>query len=284
MEKVTDPIQKHLVRTDLFRKVGSGVAGTIVIWGVYKLYKKYNGRHPKYMQNGQKATEEAITAAGHKVSPAVNKEFFRQLHGLIKILIPGLLTKEMAILTVHTGSLVIRTFLSIYVAKLDGRIVKTIVQRDARRFLWMLSAWVGIAIPATFINSLIRYLDNKLGLALRTRLVRHAYELYFKSQTYYRVSNLDGRLANVDQCLTEDITVFTSQLAHLYSHLTKPFLDVAIMSYTLVNLASSRGASSRYPTILAGAVILLTFKVSGPCQCLSLGIIYVVSPVTMVVL
>lgn len=197
-------------------------------------------------------------------SPAVNKEFLKELIEIVRILIPKLWSREMAILTAHTTSLVVRTFLSIYVARLDGRIVKTIVQRDAGKFLWMLSGWVGIAIPATFINSLIRFLESKLALALRSRLVDHAYKLYFQNETYYRVSNLDGRLSNVDQCLTDDITIFTQQLSHLYSHLTKPFLDVALMSYTLFKMASNRGASSRLPSLLAAAVIAVTFKV---CEC-----------------
>lgn len=195
-------------------------------------------------------------------SPAVNKEFLKKLIEILKILIPTPLSREMAILAAHTTSLIVRTFLSIYVARMDGRIVKTIVQRDAGKFLWMLSGWVGIAIPATFINSLIRFLESKLALALRSRLVDHAYQLYFKNETYYRVSNLDGRLSNVDQCLTDDITIFTQQLSHLYSHLTKPFLDVALMSYTLFKMASNRGASSRIPTFLAAGVIAVTFKVS----------------------
>jgi hypothetical protein len=55
-----------------------------------------------------------------KRNPTVNKEFFERLRKLLKIMIPGLWTLEAGILSVHTISLAIRTFLSIYVAKLEG--------------------------------------------------------------------------------------------------------------------------------------------------------------------
>lgn len=126
----------------------------------------------------------------------------------------------------------------------------------------MLTLWLGIAAPATFVNSLIRFLESQLGLALRSRLVGHAYKMYFDSQTYYKVSNLDGRLSNVDQCLTEDITMFTSALAHLYSHLTKPMLDIALISYTLHTNAMKKGTkSTRGPSILAACVIYATVRI-----------------------
>ena len=191
----------------------------------------------------------------------VNREFLRQLRQLIKILIPGIWTKEFLILCLHTVSLVCRTFLSVYVAQLDGTIVRTIVQKDVKGFIFQLSLWLGIAVPATFVNSLIRFLESQLALVLRKRLVKHAYNQYFDEQTYYRVSNLDGRLANVDQCLTEDITMFTASLAHLYSHLTKPMLDVALISWTLHSRATDAGASSRLPSMLAAVVIYVTATV-----------------------
>jgi ATP-binding cassette subfamily D (ALD) protein 2 len=117
---------------------------------------------------------------------AVNKQFYRQLRELLRIIIPGFWTKEFALLLFHTASLVSRTFLSIYVAQLDGHIVKAIVQRDVKQFIMKLLLWLGIAIPATFVNSLIRFLESQLGLVLRGRLVRYAYDMYFRNQTYYR--------------------------------------------------------------------------------------------------
>lgn len=257
--RILEQLKANPTRTAL-----GGAATLLALWGAKKVIDtvrtQKQSAYPVVLNHSKLKSQPDTSSTAR--SPAVNKEFFKQLWQILKVLIPGLWTKEMLILIAHTASLVVRTFLSIYVAKLDGRIVKTIVQKDAKKFMIMLGMWVGIAIPATFINSLIRYLESKLGLALRTRLVDHAYQLYFKNQTYYRVSNLDGRLSNVDQCLTDDITTFTQQLSHLYSHLTKPFLDVALMSYTLVSLASSRGASSRLPTIVASSVIVLTFKVS----------------------
>lgn len=185
-------------------------------------------------------------------------EFVCEAWKLLKILFPGLWTKQVGLLFLHSVCLFIRTFLSIYVANLDGRIVKSVVQKNVPKFVLLLAKWIGVAIPATFTNSMIRYLESKLSLALRTELANHAYEKYFTKETYYRVGNLDGRMENADECLTEDIRMFCSSIAHLYSHLTKPCLDVFVICWTLNEMAVKRGTSWKLPSSIAAVVVCVT--------------------------
>lgn len=193
-----------------------------------------------------------------KKNAAVNRAFLKQLFKLLRISIPSVLSKEFLLLVFHTASLVARTFLSIYVAHLDGRLVKSIVDRKPYTFLRHCLTWLLLALPATFVNSLIRYLESKLALAIRTQLVDYAYSLYFKNQTYYRVSNLDGRLTNPDHSLTEDVQAFSAAVTHIYSHVSKPLLDVVLMSGALSRLAKKKGENSPYPPMIGFGMIFFT--------------------------
>ncbi|XP_059047224.1 ATP-binding cassette sub-family D member 1 [Achroia grisella] len=207
-------------------------------------------------QNIEDADETLSVPEEHV--PGLNLEFLRQLGTLARIMVPGFRSHEVALLSAHTLCLFSRTFLSIYVASLEGSIVRHIVQKDMRRFAALLLQWFGIAIPATFINSMIRYLESRLALAFRTRLVNHAYDLYFKNQTYYRVSNLDARIENADHRLTEDVSVFTQSVAHLYSSLTKPCFDLLLIVLTLASYASKMKGNILIGPGIATVVIVLT--------------------------
>lgn len=116
----------------------------------------------------EKIKDEKLKIIERKIKqPGLNLEFVLQLKRLVEIMIPKLVCLETGLLSVHTLCLISRTFLSIYVATMEGAIVKYIVRKDIKNFAWMLIKWFGIAIPATFVNSMIRYLENKLALAFR---------------------------------------------------------------------------------------------------------------------
>lgn len=101
------------------------------------------------------AAGAAAAATAKKGKVAVDMVFFRRLWALLKIAMPGLLSPEFVMLVVHSGFLVLRTWLSVLVADLDGRLVKNLVTSDGKGFIRGLGLWFGIAIPATFTNSMV---------------------------------------------------------------------------------------------------------------------------------
>ena len=62
-------------------------------------------------------------------------EFFQRILVLIKIVIPSWKTREFRDLSLLSIFLVVRTFLSIYVASINGHIVKAIINKNFFDFL-----------------------------------------------------------------------------------------------------------------------------------------------------
>ncbi|CAH1978055.1 unnamed protein product [Acanthoscelides obtectus] len=199
--------------------------------------------------------------------PNLNLRFILEFIKLIRIMIPSPFCTETALLGGHTTFLFLRTFLSIYVANLEGAIVKYIVSNEPKLFIRQIMKWFAVAIPATFINSMIKYLESRIALSFRTRLVEHSYRLYFNNQSYYRVTVLDGRLENCAQRLTDDIETVANTVSHLYGQITKPGFDILLMGIALANLVKSRNTNLLIgPAILTGVVLVsaLVLRVVSP--------------------
>jgi ATP-binding cassette, subfamily D (ALD), peroxisomal long-chain fatty acid import protein len=171
----------------------------------------------------------------------INREFFRNLLRLLKIVIPGIRSKELRLLISHSIFLVLRTLLSLYVAELDGKVVSSLVKGKGKDFLLGLVWWMLVAVPATFTNSMLQYHQCKLALQYRTRLTSHVHQKYLSNMTFYTLSALDDRIKNADQLITVDISRFSNSLAELYSNLAKPILDMIIYNYSLSKSVGGEG-------------------------------------------
>ena len=163
----------------------------------------------------------------------LDREFFNNLGRLLRICIPGWKSREARLLAQHSVFLVTRTLISLYIAKLDGRLVRDLVRGRAKDFLKSLVWWMLVAVPATFTNSMLVWHQTALALAYRTRLTQYIHNKYLNNMTFYTLSALDDRIKNADQLIVVDVSKFSNSLAELYSSLTKPVLDLVINSLSI---------------------------------------------------
>ena len=105
-------------------------------------------------RRGTTSTDED-EVAGKKKKVELNREFFRSLLRLLKIVIPGWRSPETRLLASHSFFLVVRTLISVKVAEMDGAIVKSLVKGNGKEFLMRIVWWMLIAVPATFTNSMV---------------------------------------------------------------------------------------------------------------------------------
>jgi hypothetical protein len=82
--------------------------------------------------------------------------FWQQFRSLLRIVIPSIRSREALLLLAHSCFLVLRTVLSLAVAKLDGRIVRDLVSADGYGFLRGLALWFALAVPSIYTNSMVR--------------------------------------------------------------------------------------------------------------------------------
>ncbi|OSD08136.1 hypothetical protein PYCCODRAFT_1449189 [Trametes coccinea BRFM310] len=204
----------------------------------------------------QNAKHFPLVPASHK--PNLDKTFLRQLFAILRIAFPSWHSKEALILVSHSFFLVLRTVLSVGVARLDGHIVRNLVSADSKGFAKGIGMWFLLAIPSTYTNSMIKHLQAKLSLRMRSRLTRYTDDIYLSSAPhlrYYRVA-LEGGLDDVDQYITSDIGAFCDALSGIYGNVLKPALDLVLFTSQLSRSLGIRGTAMLFLNYYITARIL----------------------------
>ena len=93
-----------------------------------------------------------------------------------------------------------------------------------------------IAVPASFVNSYLDYLNKILAIRYRSRMTNYFHEQYIKNMIFYQVSNLDSRVVNPDQRLTSDIEKWANSFSQIYSNFVKPVFVIVLFSKKLAEL------------------------------------------------
>ena len=172
--------------------------------------------------------------------PRVERDFFASVSRLLAVLIPQLLSKETFYLSSIATLLIARSMCDLWMISNGTLIERVIIGKEPDLFKKHLLEYV-IAMPiVAVVNGLLRLSINRLKLIFRIRLSRYFHGLYMENNTFYKLSNIDSRVQNPEQILTQDVDKFCNGLVDLYSNVSKPLLDIVIYIFRLTsNLGGS---------------------------------------------
>ena len=190
--------------------------------------------------------------------PGLNMAFLYQFGALLRIMIPRTSSKESGLLLTHAVFLLLRTYLSLVVARMDGEIVRDLVAGKGKAFLLGIGKWLSIGAVSSYTNSMIKFLQSKISIAFRTRLTRYIHDLYLNpSLAYYKLHSLDGGVGlGADQFITQDLTLFCDSAASLYSSLGKPLVDLVTFNFQLYRSLGPLAMSALLANYFTTATIL----------------------------
>lgn len=147
------------VLTDLYLKnrtnVSRAVYLSLFVALLGRIYHAISEQKAATIQQAGLLRADDQTKANARKRVEINREFFRNLLRLLKIVIPGWKSKELRLLVSHSIFLVVRTLISLYVAELDGRLVSSLIQGKGKQFFKGIVWWMAVAVPATFTNSMV---------------------------------------------------------------------------------------------------------------------------------
>lgn len=221
----------------------------------YVIRKILNRNTTKLDQNLVESLERNNKEKG-KNKGHVDKYFFKNVVRLLKVCIPGILTKESGSFFILAGTMIGRTFLSIYMADITSDIVKSIVKKDLSNFMYLILVLAGLSLPGAFMNSLIDYLQKQLSLYFRENLCNYLQDKMFENNCYYKLTNLDSRIRNPDQVYTSDIEKFSNSLSALFINFSKPLLDIIFFTRKLSQTIGWGGPSMLIGWYVASGILM----------------------------
>ncbi|GAA6099580.1 ATP-binding cassette sub-family D member 3a isoform X2 [Tachysurus ichikawai] len=222
---------------------------------------------------------------------AVDKQFFSRIIQIVKIMVPRLFSKESWYLIMIAMMLVARTYCDVWMIQNGTMIESGIISRDMtlfkRHFYSYITVIPGVMVHhvecaiigrstkdfkkylfnfmrvmpvIALVNNFLKLGLNELKLCFRERLTKHLYDEYLKGYTYYKMGNLDNRIANADQLLTQDVEKFCNSVVDLYSNLSKPLLDIGLYIFKLTTAIGAQGPASMMAYLLISGLFLTRLR------------------------
>ncbi|XP_040215924.1 ATP-binding cassette sub-family D member 3 [Rana temporaria] len=232
------------------RNSSAAGAALLLLYLIKRL--KGSGKKKTPLQNNEKE--------GKKEKAMVDKVFFGRIGSILRILVPKMISKEGGYLLLIAVMLIARTYCDVWMIQNGTFIESAIIGRSRKDFKRYLFNFIATMPAISLVNNFLKFGLNELKLCFRERLTKYLYDEYLKSFTYYKMGNLDNRIANADQLLTQDVEKFCNSVVDLYSNLSKPFLDIVLYIFKLTSAIGAQGPASMMAYLLVSGLFLTRLR------------------------
>uniref|UniRef100_A0A8C8C3D2 ATP-binding cassette, sub-family D (ALD), member 3a n=1 Tax=Oncorhynchus tshawytscha TaxID=74940 RepID=A0A8C8C3D2_ONCTS len=263
----------------LTAKNSSIAGGVLLVLYILKQRRRRGGK-----SSGKKGRSELVLSnddkAAKKDRAAVDYVFFLRISKIIRIMVPRWFCKETGYLVLIAAMLVARTYCDVWMIQ-NGTMIErswlkhkqillrleprhyrysAIIGRSNTDFKNYLFNFCKVMPLIALVNNFLKLGLNELKLRFRVRLTKHLYDEYLKGYTYYKMGNLDNRIANADQLLTQDVERFCNSVVDLYSNLSKPLLDIGLYIFKLTSAIGAQGPASMMTYLLVSGLFLTRLR------------------------
>ncbi|XP_037612409.1 ATP-binding cassette sub-family D member 3a isoform X2 [Sebastes umbrosus] len=197
---------------------------------------------------------------GRKDRAAVDKVFFLRICQILRIMVPRFFCMETGYLLFIAAMLVARTYCDVWMIQNGTMIESGIISRDISLFKTHFYSYISVIPGIALVNNFLKLGLNELKLRFRERLTKNLYDQYLQGFTYYKMGNLDNRIANADQLLTQDVEKFCNSVVDLYSNLSKPLLDIGLYIFKLANAIGAQGPTIMMTYLLISGLFLTRLR------------------------
>ncbi|XP_064797221.1 ATP-binding cassette sub-family D member 3-like isoform X1 [Oncorhynchus masou masou] len=243
----------------LTAKNSSIAGGVLLVLYILKQRRRRGGK-----SSGKKGRSELVLSnedkAAKKDRAAVDYVFFLRISKIIRIMVPRWFCKETGYLVLIAAMLVTRTYCDVWMIQNGTMIESAIIGRSNTDFKNYLFNFCKVMPLIALVNNFLKLGLNELKLRFRVRLTKHLYDEYLKGYTYYKMGNLDNRIANADQLLTQDVERFCNSVVDLYSNLSKPLLDIGLYIFKLTSAIGAQGPASMMTYLLVSGLFLTRLR------------------------
>uniref|UniRef100_A0A3P8VJS8 ATP-binding cassette sub-family D member 3 n=1 Tax=Cynoglossus semilaevis TaxID=244447 RepID=A0A3P8VJS8_CYNSE len=231
----------------------TSVAGGVMLLFYLLKYKRRTRKH-------QTLLCQFLQKESRKDRAAVDKIFFTRLLQILRILIPRFFCMETGYLIFIAAMLVARTYCDVWMIQNGTSIESAIIGRSNEDFKMFLFKFMKFMPVIALVNNFLKLGLNELKLRFRERLTKNLYDQYLQGFTFYKMGNLDNRIANADQLLTQDVEKFCNSVVDLYSNLSKPLLDIILYIFKLTSAIGAKGPAAMMAYLLISGLFLTRLR------------------------